>query len=73
MKKNNVRVKVVPDIRRIKDKKRFPLKLRITYKGRRTYYGVGYDASEVEWQIINSADAKGSLRKIKNNILTIEN
>ncbi len=26
-----------------------------------------------EWKIINSADAKGSLRKIKNKILTIEN
>jgi hypothetical protein len=50
-----------------------PLKLRITYKGRRTYYGIGHDANEEEWKIINSAEAKGSLRKIKNKIVTIEN
>ena len=33
MKKQNITVKVVPDKRRIKDTKRFPLKLRITYRG----------------------------------------
>ena len=73
MKKEKVGVKVVPDNRRKKDEERFPLKLRITYKGRRTYYGVGHDATREEWEIINSAEAKGTLRKIKNKILTIEN
>ncbi len=73
MKQEKVSVKVVPDIRRKKDGKRFPLKLRITYKGIRNYYGVGYDATIEEWKIINSADAKGSLRKIKNSILNVEN
>jgi integrase/recombinase XerD len=73
MKKEKVGVKVVPDIRRIKDEERFPLKLRINYKGKRSYYGVGYDATKEEWKIINSAEAKRSLRKIKNIILTIEN
>lgn len=73
MKQEKVFVKVVPDIRRKKDGKRFPLKLRITYKGIRNYYGVGYDATIEEWKIINSADAKGSLRKIKNSILNVEN
>ena len=73
MKTEKVGVKVVPDNRRKKDEERFPLKLRITYKGRRAYYGVGHDASKKEWEIINSAEAKGTLRKIKNKILIIEN
>lgn len=51
----------------------FPLKLRITYKGMRTYYSTGHDATLEEWTIINSANAKGELRKIKNSILSIEN
>ncbi len=45
MKKQNITVKVVPDKRRIKDTKRFPLKLRITYRGLRAYYGIGHDAT----------------------------
>lgn len=73
MKQEKVGVKVVPDIRRKKDGKRFPLKLRVTYKGMRSYYGIGHDATIKEWKIINSANAKGALRKIKNSILTIEN
>jgi hypothetical protein len=45
MKKEKVGVKVVPDNRRKKDEERFPLKLRITNKGRRAFYGVGYHGS----------------------------
>jgi integrase/recombinase XerD len=71
MKKEKVGVKVVPDNRREKDEARFLLKLRITYKGRRRYYGAGYDVTNEEWKVVNSADAKGPLRKIKNKILTI--
>jgi integrase/recombinase XerD len=73
MKQDKLNVKVVPDNRRSKDSNRFPLKLRVTYKGDRRYYGTGYDASIEEWNIINSVDAKGNLRKIKNGIAAIEN
>lgn len=72
MKQDKVNVKIVPDNRRSKTDKRFPLKLRLTYKGDRRYYGTGYHASLEEWDIINSAEAKGNLRKIKNSIATIE-
>jgi len=72
MKTEKVSVKVVSDIRRIKGEGRFPLKLRITFKGERKYYGTGYDASQEEWDKINSADAKGDLRKTKVEIASIE-
>jgi integrase len=72
MKQEKVNVKVVPDIRRMKGESRFPLKLRITCKGTRKYYGTGYDASREEWDHINSAEAKGDLRKIKVEIAGIE-
>lgn len=44
------RVRVVPDTRRIKDGKRFPLKLRITYRGGRAYYSIGHNATRKEWK-----------------------
>ena len=72
MKAEKVNISVVQDIRRMKKDSRLPLKLRITYKGNRKYYGTGYDAGIEEWAIINSADAKGGLRKIKNAIAKIE-
>jgi integrase/recombinase XerD len=72
MKKEKVQVKMVPDIRRSKNNERFPLKLRITYKGERKYYASGYDATDSEWDVINSLDAKGKLRKIRNKIVEIE-
>jgi integrase len=46
--------------------------LRITYKGERKYYGTGFDASSEEWATINSAGAKGDLRRVKNDIAEIE-
>ena len=73
MKQEKVNVKVVPDSRRSKESNRFPLKLRVTYKGDRRYYATGHDASIEEWNIINSVDAKRNLRKIKNAIAAIEN
>jgi integrase/recombinase XerD len=73
MRHDKVSIKVVPDIRREKDGMRFPLKLRITYKGSRRYYSIGHDATMQEWTLINSANTKGELRKVKNNILSIEN
>lgn len=72
MKQERVNVKVIPDIRRLNTGCRFPLKLRITYKGIRKYYSTGYEATNEEWDIINTAEAKGNLRKIKNSIAAIE-
>jgi integrase/recombinase XerD len=72
MKEQKISVKVVPDARRLKNDKRFPLKLRVTYKGIRKYYATTFDVTEDEWMIVNSADAKGRLRKIRNEIAVIE-
>ncbi|RFM30088.1 phage integrase SAM-like domain and Arm DNA-binding domain-containing protein [Deminuibacter soli] len=72
MKQERVNIKVTPDIRRSNSKSRFPLKLRVTYKGNRRYYSTGYEATNEEWDIINTADAKGKLRKIKNAVAAIE-
>lgn len=72
MKRYKVSVKVVTDVRRTKNNKRFPLKLRITYKGERRYYATGHDASDEEWMIINSAESKGKLRRIRSAIVEIE-
>jgi integrase/recombinase XerD len=72
MKEQRVNLKVVPDERRLKSNERYPLKLRVTFKGKRKYYSTSYDVSNEEWEIINSTDAKGNLRKIKNGIAAIE-
>jgi integrase len=65
MKPSIIYVKVAPDIRRTKEESKFPLKLRITFKGARKYYGTGFDATDGEWDSINSDAAKGKLRNIK--------
>ena len=72
MKQSKVSVSIVPDQRRNKNNESFPLKLRLTYKGERKYYATGFDANLQEWDSINSAEVKGSLRKIKNSIAVIE-
>lgn len=73
MKQDRVNTKVVPDTRREMNDGRFPLKLRVTYKGNRKYYGTGYSATVEEWAVINSDKAKGKLRSVKNAIAAIEN
>ncbi|HVU97311.1 MAG TPA: site-specific integrase [Puia sp.] len=72
MKKGRVNVSIVPDARRKKEGGKLPLKLRITYKGERRYYGTGFDANEEEWAAINSAGPRGELRRIKAGIAEIE-
>ena len=65
-------MRVLPDTRRKKDEGRFPLKLRITYKGDRRYYGTGLDANEEEWVVMNSPNPKNDLRRIRSEIAEIE-
>jgi len=72
MKKGRVNVRVVPDTRRKKGEGRFPLKLRVTVKGERRYYGTGLDVNEEEWATINTATPRGELRRIKAGIAEIE-
>ena len=59
MKHGKVNIAVVVDNRRRKNDERLPLKLRITYKGERRYYSIGYDTTEEEWNVVNSVNAKG--------------
>jgi integrase/recombinase XerD len=73
MKQGKVYIAVVVDNRRKKNDESLPLKLRITYKGERRYYSVGYDVTDEEWNIVNSVNAKGKLRDIKSSVAIIEN
>ncbi|RZJ87412.1 MAG: hypothetical protein EOO60_12230 [Hymenobacter sp.] len=72
MKQQNVSFKVMPDERREKGDNRFPLKLRVTYKGKRKYYGTGFNATNPEWMAISNLNAKGTLKKIQQDIISIE-
>jgi hypothetical protein len=72
MKQDKVNVKTVPDIRRIKTASKFPLKLRITYKGERKYYPTGLDASPEQWDAINSVEVKGKFQKMRIEMAEIE-
>lgn len=72
MKQDQVNIAVVPDNRRLKNSDSFPLKLRITYKGKRKYYSTGHDVSLEDWEIVNSSGAKGKLRDLKNSIAIVE-
>jgi len=72
MKKNLATASVVPDKRRGKNDGCLPLKLRITFKGERKYYGTGMDATEEEWQAIQQKVAKGELKKKSLAVAEIE-
>jgi integrase/recombinase XerD len=72
MKQDKVHVKIAPDIRRVKTGAKFPLKLRITYKGERKYYATGLDVSDDQWEIINSAEVKGKFQKMRIEMAEIE-
>lgn len=73
MEKQRVPVKVIPDTRRSKVTGKYPLKLRLTYKGERKYYNTIYDMSMKDWETMNSESAKGKLRTIRNDISRLEN
>jgi len=53
MTQRNITVTIVPDKRKIKDDVTFPLKLRITYQGKRKYYATGCHASLNDYSLIN--------------------
>ena len=72
MKKDRVSVAILPDIRRVKEEGKFPLKLKITYKGERKYYGTGFDATDQEWEAITQGNVRGDLRRIKLGVLGVK-
>ncbi len=72
MRTEKVSLKMILDTRRKKTSDEFPIKLRITYNRRRKYYGVGYDATPREWEMITGNTAKGKLRKLRHTLNDIE-
>ena len=72
MKKIKIGVQVVPDVRRKVQEDKYPLKLKITYKGERKYYGIGDSVTLKQWEELHQPNIKGKLKTIKNNIVTIE-
>jgi len=63
MKQRNITVTIVPDKRRIKDNVTYPLKLRVTYQGKRKYYATGYNASLNDYLLMMENKVRGELRK----------
>jgi integrase/recombinase XerD len=72
MKAERISCRVVPEATRIKNDDTIPLKLRITFKGKRKYYATQFSLSEGDWEILNSTSVKGKLKTIKNEITKIE-
>jgi integrase/recombinase XerD len=72
MKAERISCRVVTDPRRIKNDDTIPLKLRITFKGKRKYYATQFSLSTNDWELLNSVSVKGKLRTIKNEVAKIE-
>lgn len=63
---------MILDTRRKKSAQKFPVKLRVTHKRKRKYYGVGYDVTPDKWKAITGDSAKGKLRRLKLSLTQIE-
>ncbi|ODT35096.1 MAG: hypothetical protein BGN92_05160 [Sphingobacteriales bacterium 41-5] len=72
MNKEKITTQIIPDTRRKTSDERYPLKLKITYKGERRYYGTGYTANNKEWELINASNPKGKFKTVRNEIVGIE-
>ncbi|ANH83174.1 hypothetical protein A8C56_21270 [Niabella ginsenosidivorans] len=72
MNKQHIFTQIIPDYRRTMQDDRYPLKLKITYKGERRYYGTGYTANKKEWELINDPNPRGKYKTTRNEIVAIE-
>lgn len=65
-------IKIILFTTRIKADNTYPLKLRLTFKNKRKYFNTEFSATKETWEKINSMDAKGKWRDVKNEIAIIE-
>lgn len=72
MKKLKISAQVIPDVRRELQDNKYPLKLKVTFRGERKYYGTGDAVTLKQWEELHQPNVKGKLRTIKNNIVSIE-
>ena len=72
MKKIKISAQVVPDVTRKLQNDKYPLKLKVTYKGERKYYGTGDAVTLKQWEELHQPNIKRILKTIKNNIVSIE-
>ncbi|GAB3424804.1 tyrosine-type recombinase/integrase [Niabella aquatica] len=72
MKEQKILLQVVPDYRRVMKDDKYPLKLKITWKGQRRYYGTSFAVTKMEWEQLNSMEAKGKLKSLRNELSLIE-
>lgn len=72
MKKIKISAQVVPDVRRKLQDDKYPLKLKVTYKGERKYYGTGDAVTLKQWEELHQPNIKGKLKTIKTNVVSIE-
>jgi integrase/recombinase XerD len=68
-----VLVKVVPDVRRLKNDNNTPLALRITFKGERKYYCTGYNNIVSDCEKINAMAVIRKTERIKERNLCLRN
>lgn len=58
MKKYKVTTAIVLDTRRVKKDDVYPVKIRLTYKGQRQYYNIGYDMTEADFALTMEGKSK---------------
>lgn len=74
MKQVKVSAQIVPDYRRKLKEEKYPLKLKITFKGDRRYYGTKYALTKEDWESIKTMmPVSKKLKEIRNEIISIEN
>ena len=74
MKEAKVSAQVVPDYRRKLKEDKYPLKLKITFKGERRYYGTKYALTKNEWGSLRTMmTVSKKLKEIRHEIFFIEN
>lgn len=59
MKQRNITVTIVPDKRRVKDDATYPLKLGVTYQGKRKYYATDYNTSLDDYLLMKKNKVRG--------------
>lgn len=63
---------VILERRRAKKNQKFPVKLRVTFRGKQKYYSVGHDLSPAEFQLVRSFRPKGEFKDLSLKFSGIE-
>lgn len=71
--RDKVSAQVVPDYRRKLKEEKYPLKVKITFKGEQRYYGTKYALTKEEWELLKTMmPVSKRLKEVKHEIISIE-